>query len=99
MFRMAVGHSDEIDVADALATVFAACDAALGGATPTAGLLLATWEADHQEILEAIHRRYPGVALVGRGPGGGILPVMGFPAELIPLALFASDTVEITVGL
>src|SRR5207342_3524505 len=99
MFRMAVGHSDDIDLDGALATVFAACDAALAGARPTAGLLLATWDADHQLILETILRRYPGLALAGATTAGEMTSVMGYQQDSIALALFASDSVEITVGL
>ena len=42
MFRMAVGHSDDVDLRGALATVFAQCDTGLGGETPRAGLLMST---------------------------------------------------------
>ncbi|MEO5703538.1 MAG: hypothetical protein ABIR64_00935, partial [Candidatus Limnocylindrales bacterium] len=63
MFRMAVGHSDDIDLEAALETVFAECDAGLAGATPKAALLFETWEADHQRTVDAIRRRYPGIQL------------------------------------
>jgi hypothetical protein len=99
MFRMAVGHSDDIDLDAALAAVFASCDAALDGATPTAGLLLATWDADHQLVLDAIHRRYPQIALAGASTSGEMSSVMGYQQDSIALALFATDGVEITVGL
>jgi hypothetical protein len=99
MFRMAVGHSDDIDLEAALATVFDECDAALAGATPNAGLLLAAWEADHQRSVDAIRKRYPGIALAGTSTSGEMSSVMGYQQDSLALALFASDTVEITAGL
>jgi hypothetical protein len=99
MFRMAVGHSDDIDLDAALATVFAECDAALAGATPKAGLLLAAWETDHQLTVDAIRARYPGIELAGTSTAGEMSSVMGYQQDSVALALFASDTVDITVGL
>jgi hypothetical protein len=99
MFRMAVGHSDDIDLETALETVFAECDAALAGAPPKAGWLLAAWDVDHQRAVDAIRARYPGIALAGTSTAGEMSSVMGFQQDSIELALFASDTVDITVGL
>ena len=99
MFRMAVGHSDDIDLDAALETVFAECDAALTGATPKAGWLLAAWEVDHQTAVDAVRARYPGIALAGSSTAGEMSPVMGFQQDSLELALFASDTVDITVGM
>lgn len=99
MLRMAVGHSDDIDLDAALATVFAECEAALDGATPTAGLLMAAWEADHRSIVDAVRARYPGIELAGSTTAGEMSSVMGFKEDSIALTLFASDTVEITAGL
>ncbi|HEX6400157.1 MAG TPA: FIST C-terminal domain-containing protein [Actinomycetota bacterium] len=99
MFRMAVGHSDDIDLDAALATVFGQCEAALDGAKPRAGLLMAAWEADHQSIVDAVRTRYPGIELAGSTTAGEMSSVLGFQEDSIALTLFASDTVEITAGL
>jgi hypothetical protein len=99
MFRMAVGHSDDIDLDAALATVFEQCDAALAGAAPRAGLLMAAWEADHRSIVDAVRARYPGIELAGSTTAGEMSSVLGFQEDSIALTLFASDTVEITAGL
>jgi hypothetical protein len=99
MFRMAVGHSDDIDLDAALATVFGQCEEALAGARPRAGLLMAAWEADHQAIVDAVRARYPGIALAGSTTAGEMSSVMGFQEDSIALTLFASDAVEITAGL
>ena len=99
MFRMAVGHSDDIDLDSALATVFAQCEKALAGAQPNAGLLMAAWEADHKVIVDAVRARYPGIELAGSTTAGEMSSVLGFQEDSIALTLFASDTVEITAGL
>src|SRR5919112_4833039 len=99
MFRMAVGHSDDIDLEAALQEVFEQCDDALAGAAPRAGLVLAAWEADHRALIDAIQARYPGIELAGTTTAGEMSSVMGFQEDSIALALFASDNVEITVGL
>jgi hypothetical protein len=99
MFRMAVGHSDDIDVDAGLASVFEQCDAALAGAPPNAGLLMAAWETDHRAIVDAVRARYPGIELAGSTTAGEMSSVLGFQEDSIALTLFASDTVEITAGL
>ena len=65
MFRMAVGHSDDIDVERALDAVIEECEAVLAGAVPSAGLLLASWDSDHQVLIDRIRGRYPGIQLAG----------------------------------
>ena len=99
MFRMAVGHSDDIDLDAALATVFEQCEAALAGAEPKAGLLMAAWDADHRSIVDTVRKRYPGIELAGSTTAGEMSSVQGFREDSIALTLFASDTVEITAGL
>ena len=99
MFRMAVGHSDDIDLQDALTAVFAQCDAGLAGATPRAGLVAASWDTDHQAVVDGVRARYPGIELAGTTSVGEMSSVLGFSEDSIALALFATDTVDITAGL
>ena len=87
MFRMAVGHSDDIDLDAALATVFEQCEAALAGAAPKAGLLMAAWEADHRSIVDAVRARYPGIELAGSTTAGEMSSVLGFQEDSIALTL------------
>src|SRR5829696_5214006 len=99
MFRMAVGHSDDIDLEAALASIFEQCDRGLADATPKAGLVLAAWEADHAAIVRAIVDRYPGIDLVGSSTSGEMSSALGFVEDSIALALFASDVVNVTGGI
>ncbi len=99
MFRMAVGHSDDVDLDSAVDSVFAECDAGLAGASPKAGLLICTWEVDHQALIDAVRARYPGIELAGSSSAGEMSSVLGFREDSMALALFASDTVDIVAGL
>ena len=99
MFRMAVGHSDDIDFETALADVLEQCGTALEGLTPKAALLLAAWDIDHQQAVDAIRARYPGIQLAGTTTGGEMSSVIGYQQDSLELALFASDVVDITAGL
>jgi hypothetical protein len=98
MFRMAVGHSDDVDAEAAAEEVLEQCERALEGATPIAGLLLSAWETDHAALLSAVRKRHPGVELIGSSSAGEMTSVLGFQEDSVALALFASDAVEITAG-
>lgn len=99
MFRMAVGHSDEVDAEDAVAEVLEQCDRALGGLAPRAGLLFTAWENDAAAILAAVRRALPDIELAGTTSAGEMSSVVGFREDSVALALFASETVDITAGI
>ena len=99
MFRMAVGHSDDIDLDAALATVFEQCDAALADAEPKAGIIFGAWDIDHQALVSGVRGHYPGIELAGATTAGEMSSVIGFSEDSVALAIFASDAVEITAGI
>jgi len=99
MLRMAVGHSDDVDLASALDAVFAQCDTGLAGAAPTAGLLMSAWEVDHRFVIDRVRTRYPGIELAGSSSAGEMSSVLGFREDSVALVLFASDSIDIVVGL
>lgn len=99
MFRMAVGHSDDVDLEMALDAVFEQCDAGLAGAAPKAGLLMSASEVDHQFVIDHVRARYPGIELAGSSSAGEMSSVLGFREDSVALALFASDQIDIVVGL
>ncbi len=99
MFRMTVGHSDDVDLGSALEAVFAQCDAGLAGAAPTAGLLIVAWGMDHQFAIDAVRARYPGIELAGSSSAGEMSSELGFREDSVALVLFASDSIDIVAGL
>jgi hypothetical protein len=99
MFRMAVGHSDDVDPETAADEAIDQCERALGGVSPTAGLLFAAFDIDPEEVLARVRRRLPDIELTGSTSAGEMSSVLGFQEGSVALALFASDTVDITSGL
>ena len=99
MFRMAVGHSDDVDLESAMEVVFAQCESGLAGAAPKAGLLVDAWGVDHQVAIDQVRARYPGIELAGASSAGEMSSVLGFREDSVTLALFASDSIDMVVGL
>jgi hypothetical protein len=98
MFTAVVGHSEDFDTGAAAAEVLAQCRAGLKGVAPTAGLLFAAIDFDHQVLLDEINRQLPGIQLIGCSTDGEISSELGFREDSVTLILFASDTVDITAG-
>lgn len=98
MFRMVVGHSDEVDAAEAVASVVAQCTECLDGATPSAGLLFSRG-SDFEELASGFAEAYPGVDIIGSTSLGEMSSILGYMEDSVTLALFVSDSVDITDGL
>ena len=99
MFTAVVGHSEDLDGEAAAAEVLTQCRRSLNGTVPTAGLLFAAIDFDHQVLLDEINRQLPGLELIGCTTDGEISSELGFREDSITLILFASDTVDITAGI
>ncbi len=99
MLTMAVGHSDDIDPLDAIATAIDQCRATLGDRRPQAGLLISAFASFAPAIVDAVRAAFPGVQVVGSTSAAEVSSVEGFLEDSITLALFASDTADVTVGL
>jgi hypothetical protein len=99
MFTAVVGHSEDLDAGAAVEEVLAQCRERLNGTTPTAGLLFAAIDFDHQALLDLINRQLPNMELIGCTTDGEISSELGFREDSVSLILFASDTVDITAGL
>jgi hypothetical protein len=99
VLTMAVGHSDDVDPGDAIAAAIEQCQASLGDLLPRAGILFSAFDSFDPSILAAVSDAFPGIALMGSTSAAEISSVSGFAEDSISLAVFASDSVEITVGL
>lgn len=99
MLTMAVGHSDDVDPMDAIASAIEQCRATLGGLTPKAGILFSAFDSFDPAIMAAVGEAFPGVAVMGATSAAEISSIGGFQEDSITLALFASDSVDVTVGL
>jgi len=99
MLTMAVGQSDDVDPADAVAAAIDACRAGLGGAVPTAALLISAFDSFEPSIVAAVRAAFPGIHVAGATSAAEMSSAGGYLEDSITLAVFASDTVDITVGL
>ncbi len=96
---MAVGHSDDVDPMDAIAVAIDQCRTALGGLNPQAGILFVAFDSFDPTILAAVTEAFPGVTVMGATSAAEMSSANGYQEDSIMLALFASDSVDVTVGL
>ncbi|MEO8292973.1 MAG: FIST N-terminal domain-containing protein [Actinomycetota bacterium] len=99
MFRMVVGHSADVDAGDALGEALEQCARELGDDVPRGGLLFSTHEADPAGLIAAVLAVYPGLELIGSTSAAEMSSALGFQEGSVMLALFASDSIDITAGL
>src|SRR4029450_9002372 len=99
MFRMAVGHSDDIDPDVAVEAVVAQCNRALAGERPRAGLLFLNYDTDPAPLIAGVRKAYPDAEIIGTTSVGEMSSILGFQEDSVTLALFASDSVDVTAGL
>jgi hypothetical protein len=99
VLKMAVGHSDDPDAADAMAVVIEQCRAALGDLKPQAGILFAAFDSFDRSVVDAVLEAFPGVQVIGGTSAAEVSSVNGYQEDSITLSLFASDDVDVTVGL
>jgi hypothetical protein len=98
MFSAVVGHSEEVDARSAAQEIIDQCRARLDGTAPSAGLLFAAIDFDHEVLLSEIDRAFPGMALIGCTTDGELSFELGFREDSVTLLLFASDSVDIVAG-
>ena len=78
MFSSVVGHSEEPDADAAVEEIVQQCKSRLNGTVPSAGLLFAAIDFDHQALLSEITRAFPGTR---RAAHDGA--VQGHPAQAV----------------
>jgi len=98
MLNVAIGHSDDVESADAIEQVLEQCQDTLDGLSAQAGLLFASIDQDFQLILDKINETYPGIELIGCSTDGEFTSVLGFTEDSIALILFHSDECEWKAG-
>ena len=98
MMKVALGHSEDVQAIDAIQEVLEQIKNALVGSVPQAGILFCAADYDHQVILAAIRRAFPGIELIGCSTDGELSSVYGFTEDSITLMVFVADNVEIRAG-
>jgi len=99
VLTMAVGQGDDVDPSDAIATAIDQCREALAGQSPQAGILFAAFESFDPSILSAVAEAFPSATVMGTTSAAEISSPNGYLEDSLTLALFASDSVEITAGM
>ncbi len=98
VLRMAVGHSDELDPAEAADEVVAACRASLHGLEPGGAILFASFDSFSPELVAGIRRGFPDTQLLGTTSAAEMSSASGYREDSVVLAAFASDHVDMAVG-
>lgn len=98
MLKVAVGHSNDPDSAEAVDEVIAQCQAELAEVQPQAGMLFSAIDFDHALVLQHISQAFPDIELIGGTADGEISSVLGFQQDSLTLMLFSSDDIEIQAG-
>ena len=89
MFKMAVGHSDDVDPADAIGIAIEQCRASLDGQTPQAAILFAAFDSFEPSIVDDVRRAFPGISIMGATSAAEVSSVNGYQEDSILLAVFA----------
>ena len=95
MFKVIIGHSDDVDAKDAITEIIEECNSKIEDVKPNAGMLFSAIDYDYDVLLDEINKAYPGIELIGATTDGEISSEMGFMEDSVNLILFVSDTIEI----
>lgn len=99
MFKVVLGHSNDVDSADAISEILEQCAQQLEGAVPQAGMLLSAVDFDYPLILDRIQTAFPDLPLIGCTTDGEMSTVLGSEEDSISLILFCGDQVSIRAGI
>ena len=94
----ALGHSEDLDSADAIEEALDQCAETLGGHTPQAGLLFAGIDHAFQDLLDGIEARYPGLQLIGCTTHGEFSSA-GFAEDSVVIMLLHAERVWFRAGI
>ena len=98
MLKVAMGHSEDVIIEEAVSEILDQIHASLGDIIPQAGILFCTLDCDHSYILSSIRSKFPTIELIGCTTDGEMSSVLGFTEDSISLMVFASDSIEIRAG-
>jgi len=96
---VAIGHSVNVDLDDALQEILAQCRETLGSRGPGLGILFTSrMDADFQAILDCIQAKWPEMALVGCTTDGEISDRYPCVEESLGLLLIHSERIKFATG-
>ncbi len=89
--RVGLGHSADIDGRAAVRAALENAERELGGVEPVAGVILASVEYEHGQILKAVLERWPDLQVTGGTTDGELSSVGGFHPDSVLLILFGGE--------
>jgi hypothetical protein len=98
MLKVAIGHSEMVDVEDIMEEIIEQAEEGLGGAEPKAAVVFAAVDLEYADILNALQAQWPGLQVVGCTTDGESSSQLGFVDDSITIGFFASDDIDISVG-
>jgi hypothetical protein len=97
MFHAAVGHSEDIDAADAAKEALDQCSAALRG-PPSGALVFAGSSLDHRLLLAEIQARHPHLPVVGGSSMAEASSRLPHAESSAVVMMFSGDRIDIAAG-
>ncbi|MCA9562710.1 MAG: hypothetical protein KC561_04430, partial [Myxococcales bacterium] len=94
MFKSVVGHSEDIELNDALADVISQCRSKLGDSPASAGFLFCWVGHDLPTVAQAIYTAFPGIQLIGATTDGELSSELVFSDTSIALQILSSDEIQ-----
>jgi hypothetical protein len=99
MFTMAVGQSDDVDPARAIAEAISQCREQLDGATARAALLFSALDSFDTSLVTRVREAFGGIDVIGATSAAEMSSAGGYLEDSIALSVFASDNVEMAAGM
>ena len=99
MFKVTIGHSDDIKSIDAIENAIKQCTIEMKDNKPQSCILFASINYEHQILIDKLNKDFPGIELIGCTTDGEISSVNDFMEDSVSLLLFYSDQIEIKAGI
>ncbi|TGL61222.1 hypothetical protein EHQ58_05430 [Leptospira ognonensis] len=99
MFEIGLGQCEDIDVERATSIALERALLGIGGLTPQVALVFAGQEFDHKKMLQIIQDKFNNLKTIGCTTAGELTSDFGFSDDSIIIILFASDEVEMGIGI
>ncbi|HEY8804558.1 MAG TPA: FIST N-terminal domain-containing protein [Clostridium sp.] len=93
-----IAHSIELDSFLAVTELIGSCEIQLGNHYPTAGILYAGIDVDHQLVLNKIYEKWPDLQLIGCTTDGEFSSECEYVEDSLVLTLFVSKEIKIVSG-
>src|SRR5665647_142370 len=93
-----MAHSVELDSFLAVMELIEKCELQLNNKYPTAGILYAGIDVDHQLVLNKIYEKWPDLQLIGCTADGEFSSECDYVEDSLVLTLFVSKNINIVSG-